>query len=72
LVGSDQRPALAFEQLQTQLVLELLELLAHAGLRGMQRACGLGDVEIVFCDRHEIAQLDEFHRFPVLVSHRRG
>ena len=61
-VGPHQRAALAFEQLEAQLVLELLELLAHAGLRGVQHARGLGDVEIVLGDCDEVAQLYEFHR----------
>jgi hypothetical protein len=62
LGGAQQRTALALEQPETELVLELLELFAHAGLRGVQRAGGLRDVEIVFGDRDEISQLDEFHR----------
>ena len=57
-----QRAALAFEQLEAELVLELLQLLADAGLRRVQHARGLRDVEIVFGDGHEVAQLDEFHR----------
>ncbi len=60
-VGPHQRAALAFEQLEAELVLELLELLAHAGLRRVQHARGLGDVEVVFRDRDQVAQLDEFH-----------
>ena len=57
-----QRAALAFEQLEAELVLELLELLADAGLRGVQHARRLGDVEVVLGDRDEVAELDQFHR----------
>ena len=57
-----QRAALAFEQLEAELVLEQFELLAHAGLRRVQHARRLGDVEIVFRDRDQVAQLNEFHR----------
>ena len=70
--GPHQRAALAFEQLEAELVLELLELLADAGLRRVQHARRLGDVEVVLGDRDEVAQLYEFHRGVVeLVGHRR-
>src|SRR6185295_19089527 len=59
---ADQRAALPFEQLEAELVLEQLQLLADTRLRGVQHARGLGNVEIVLGNRHEISQLDEFHR----------
>jgi hypothetical protein len=38
-----------------------LQLPAHAGLRGVQLACGGRDVEPVLVNRHEVAQLLELH-----------
>ncbi len=53
--------ALACEQQETEFVLELLELLGQAGLRGVHAFGGLGDVEAGIGDGGEIAELREGH-----------
>jgi len=60
--GAGQRAALTLEQLKPQLFFQQFELAAHARLRGVQLPCGCRDVQPVFMDGHEIAQLLEFHR----------
>ena len=50
-----QGAALAQEDRKAELVLELFELLADAGLRGMQPFRRRGDVEVVLDDRGEVA-----------------
>ncbi len=50
-----QGASLAQKDRKSQFVLELLELLADAGLRGVQALGGGGDVQIVFDDRRQIA-----------------
>jgi hypothetical protein len=69
--GTQQGASLAFEDLEAELVLELLELLADARLRGVQDARGLRDVQVVLGYSHEVAQLRELHgRCIPLVGHR--
>ena len=53
--------ALAHEHAQPELVLELADLLADAGLRRVQRLGGVGHVEAVVDDRAEVFQLLEVH-----------
>ena len=53
--------AVAHEDLESELVFEQLDLLADAGLRGVQLLGGGGDVEAVLGDGGEIAQLVQFH-----------
>ena len=50
-----QGAPLAQEDGKSQLVLELLQLFAHTGLRGVQPLGGGGDVQIVLCDRGQVA-----------------
>jgi hypothetical protein len=54
---SHQRAALAFEQREAKFVFELLQLLAHSGLRRVQYARRLRDVEVVLGDSDEVPQL---------------
>ena len=61
-----QRAALALEQLESELFLQQFQLAADAGLRGMQLPRGGGDVQSIFVNRYEIAQLLEFHRLGAL------
>ena len=63
--GAGERAALAFEQLKAELLLQQLELPADAGLRGVQLPGGGRDVEAILVDRHEIAQLLQFHAITV-------
>ena len=60
--GARQRAALALEQLEAEFLLQQLELAADSGLRGVQLPRGRGDVQAVFMNCHEIAQLLELHR----------
>ena len=70
-VGRTSARPLRSNSWKPELVLELLQLLADPGLRGVQYARRLRDVEIVLGHRHEITQLYEFHRGLVgLVGHR--
>ena len=50
-----QGAALAQKDRKAELILELFELLAHPGLRGVQPFRRGGDVEVVFDDRCEVA-----------------
>ena len=59
--GAGQRATLALEELESELLLEQLELPADAGLRGVQLPCRGRDVEPVLVDRNEIAQLLKLH-----------
>ncbi len=62
--GSDARQvaAVADEDLETELVLEQLDLLADARLRRVQLLGRRRDVEAGLGDRGEVAQLVQFHR----------
>ena len=51
----------ACEQQETEFVLELLELLGQAGLRGVDAFGGEGDVEAGIGDGNEIAELGQGH-----------
>ena len=53
--------ALPHEDAQAELVFELPDLLADAGLRRIERLGGVGDVESVVDDRAEVAELLEVH-----------
>jgi hypothetical protein len=53
--GAGERPALALEQLESELLLQQLELPAHPRLRGVQLPRGGRDVEAVLMHGHEIA-----------------
>ena len=61
--GRDAREIapLAHEDLEAQLVLEQLDLLADARLRGVQLLRGGRDVQAALRHRREIAQLVQFH-----------
>jgi hypothetical protein len=56
-----QAAALAHEQQETQLVLQLLELLGQARLGGVHARGGQGDVQPGVGDGNQIAQLGERH-----------
>jgi len=53
--------AAALEQLDAELLFELANLLAHAGLRGVQARGGGRDVQIPAHDLDQVSQLLEFH-----------
>ena len=53
--------ALAHEDRQAELVLELADLLADAGLRREERLGGVGDVETVIDDGAQVLELLEVH-----------
>jgi hypothetical protein len=57
------REALAYahEQFDAQLLLQLADLAAHAGLRGVQRMCDLGQVEAAALGLADGAELLEVH-----------
>ena len=61
--GGDARQVapLAHEDLEAELVLEQLDLLAHPGLRGVQLVRRGGDVETALGDGGEVTQLVQFH-----------
>ena len=59
--GARERPAFTLEQLKSELLLQQLQLPAHAGLGGMQLPRGRGDVQTVFVHCDQIAQLLELH-----------
>src|SRR5438552_2850646 len=69
--GPRQGAALALEQLKTQFLLQQFQLTADPRLGGVQLARRGRDVEAVFMNRHEVAQLLEFHR-PLFGSRRLG
>jgi hypothetical protein len=57
----DEALALADEQAEAKLLLEQLELLADAGLRGRKPVRGEGHVEPVLGDGEQVPELLEFH-----------
>ncbi len=59
--GAGERTAFALEELESELLLEKLQLPADAGLRGVQLPGSGGDIEAVLVDRHEVAQLLKLH-----------
>jgi hypothetical protein len=59
--GAGQCAALALEQLKAEFLFQHFELPADAGLRSVQLARRGRDVEAILVNRHEIAQLLEFH-----------
>ena len=56
-----QTLALAHEDREAELVLELADLLADARLRREERFRGVGDVEAVIDDRAQVLQLLQIH-----------
>ena len=62
LGDADQSLATAHEDLDAQLGLQLLDLLADARLRGKQHIGHLGEIEIVLYCRAHIFELLEIHR----------
>ena len=63
--GAGERAALALEQLESELLFEQLQLPADTRLRGVQLPGGGRDVEAILVDRHEVAQLLQFHAITV-------
>jgi hypothetical protein len=53
--------AVAHEDLKAELVLEQLDLLAHARLGGVQLLGGRSDVETALRDGGEVSELVQFH-----------
>ena len=53
--------AVAHEDLDTQFLLQLPDLLADAGLRGVQRAGGTRDIQSLTHDLVEVTQLLQIH-----------
>jgi len=56
-----ERASVAHENIDAQLFLQLLELLADGRLRCVQLSCSGGEVQIVLGDRGQKAQLLKFH-----------
>ncbi len=59
--GARERSSFALEQLEPEFLLEQLELAADAGLRSMQLPGGGSDVQAVFMNGDQVAQLLKFH-----------
>ncbi len=64
----DQALAMALEDLDPELGLELADLLRHARLRGEQGVGGFGDVEPTAGDFVDVAQLLQVHRRPHITT----
>jgi hypothetical protein len=58
----------AHEELSADLVLEILQLTAEGGLRGVQSSGGRDGQASFLCDRHEIAQVTQLHS-PMPIRH---
>jgi hypothetical protein len=63
-----ERPPVAHEKSQTQLLFEEPDLLADARLRGVQRLGGSGDIEAVLDDGREITELLQLQGKPLSCS----
>jgi hypothetical protein len=64
LGDGDDAFAVAHEDRYAQLLFQLLDLLADAGLRGIQRGGGIGDAQAAPNDLVEISELLQIHGVP--------